>query len=70
MLLLSSRIPVVPAVGRWGQTVAVLDVHEENSAAVRLYESAGYQSTSVDPDWVKLLGKRKKLHMQKALSSC
>jgi len=52
---------------RWGQRVAVLDVHEDNSAAVGLYQVRGYMAMREDPAWYTIIGKRKRINMHKEL---
>eukprot|EP00873_Tetraselmis_striata_P027564 jgi/Tetstr1/447828/TSEL_035156.t1 len=53
---------------RWKQGVAVLDVYEDNVPARKLYEANGYSAKKFDPDWVKVVGRRKRLHMDKLLA--
>mmetsp|Transcript_9892 Transcript_9892/g.17802 ORF Transcript_9892/g.17802 Transcript_9892/m.17802 type:complete len:132 (-) Transcript_9892:75-470(-) len=52
---------------RWDQKVAVLDVYEDNGPAFQLYEKNGYASRKFDPGWVKFIGRRQRLHMDKLL---
>mmetsp|Transcript_20174 Transcript_20174/g.48049 ORF Transcript_20174/g.48049 Transcript_20174/m.48049 type:complete len:82 (-) Transcript_20174:183-428(-) len=54
--------------GSWGQDSVVLNVFEANTPAVRLYERNGFAREAADPDWVTLVGRKKRLYMAKRVA--
>ena len=50
----------------WSFEYLVLHVHEDNIAARRLYQKAGYMAIDLDPVWpTKLLGRKRRVLMAK-----
>lgn len=54
---------------RWGFNHLALRAYEEDSAAQKLYLKAGYRVVSVDPDWMTLIGRKRRVLMIKQFTS-